>query len=151
MIRVLISALLISILPILSQAEGLKNSTLDAWQAEPLRVLNPIELKLSDFLWEARPIIIFANTANDPRVETQLKYLLENEADLLERDIVIIVDTDPSLASELRLKLRPRDFQLVLIGKDGGVKLRKPRPWSMRELSRVIDKMPIRKQEIAAE
>jgi len=37
---------------------------------------------------------------------------------------------------------------LVLIGKDGGVKLRKPFPWNVREISRVIDKMPMRRQEI---
>jgi len=36
----------------------------------------------------------------------------------------------------------------VLIGKDGNVKLRKPFAWGMRELSRVIDKMPMRQQEI---
>jgi len=35
-----------------------------------------------------------------------------------------------------------------LIGKDGKVKLRKPRPWTVRELSRVIDKMPMRQQEL---
>jgi len=36
-----------------------------------------------------------------------------------------------------------------LIGKDGMVKLRKPFAWNMRELSRVIDKMPMRQQEIS--
>ena len=37
---------------------------------------------------------------------------------------------------------------LTVIGKDGGVKLRKPFPWDVRELSRSIDKMPLRQQEI---
>ena len=37
----------------------------------------------------------------------------------------------------------------ILIGKDGQVKLRKPSPWNIREIARVIDKMPIRQQEIA--
>ena len=36
----------------------------------------------------------------------------------------------------------------VLIGKDGTVYLRKPFPWSVREISRSIDKMPLRQQEI---
>ena len=48
----------------------------------------------------------------------------------------------------LREKLRPRGFMLVLIGKDGGVKLRKPFPYNVRELSRNIDKMPMRQREI---
>jgi len=66
------------------------------------------------------------------------------------RDVVVFVDTDPKARSALRKKLRPRGFMLVLIGKDGGVKLRKPLPWSVRELSRSIDKMPTRQREIEA-
>lgn len=37
---------------------------------------------------------------------------------------------------------------LAIIDKDGGVKQRKPLPWSVREISRAIDKMPTRQQEI---
>jgi hypothetical protein len=37
-----------------------------------------------------------------------------------------------------------------LIGKDGQTKLRKPLPWSIREISRAIDKMQIRQDEIKA-
>ena len=66
----------------------------------------------------------------------------------MERDVVVITDTDPEGRSALRKKLRPRGFMLTLIGKDGGVKLRKPFPWDVRELTRQIDKMPIRRQEI---
>ena len=65
------------------------------------------------------------------------------------RDVIIITDTDPAERNRIcARKLRPRGFMLVLIGKDGGVKLRKPFPWDVRELSRQIDKMPIRQQEI---
>ena len=49
---------------------------------------------------------------------------------------------------QTRLRLRPRGFMMVLMGKDGEVELRKPAPWSIREISRSIDKMPLRQQEI---
>jgi len=49
----------------------------------------------------------------------------------------------------LRSILRPRGFMMALVGKDGRVALRKPAPWSVRELSRSIDKMPLRQQEMA--
>ena len=62
--------------------------------------------------------------------------------------MVVITDTDPAAASSVRTKLRPRGFMVVLIGKDGGVKLRKPLPYSVREISRTIDKMPMRQQEV---
>ena len=68
--------------------------------------------------------------------------------EMVERDVVLITDTDPAAKSAIRLKLRPRGFMLALVGKDGRVNLRKPRPWDVRELSRSIDKMPLRRQEI---
>jgi hypothetical protein len=37
---------------------------------------------------------------------------------------------------------------LVIIGKDGEVELRKPAPWDVREITRSIDKMPLRQQEV---
>ena len=74
---------------------------------------------------------------------------LTREADaLLDRDVVVLTDTTPAAASALRKQLRPRGFMLVLIGKDGGVKLRKPHPWTVRELSRSIDKFQDRLQEV---
>lgn len=103
---------------------------------------------LSEFLWINRPVIVFADSPADPRFVKQIE-LLERELEQLEvRDIVVLTDSDPSAESPLRTKLRPRGFMLVLVGKDGGVKLRKPLPWSVRELTRVIDKMPIRQQEV---
>ena len=81
----------------------------------------------------------------------QLEFLEDRSAELEARDVVILVDSDPAAKSALRKKLRPFDFQLVLLGKDGKVVLRKPRPWDVRELMRAIDKIPLRKQEIEAQ
>ena len=103
---------------------------------------------LSDFLWQSRPIVVFADSENDPRFEQQLALLQEQAAALAERDVVVLTDTDPSVTSDLRKKLRPRGFMMVLIGKDGGIKLRKASPWDVREVSRVIDKMPMRQREV---
>lgn len=103
---------------------------------------------LSQFVWENRPVIVFADSPNDPNFRQQMDFLRELPDELLERDVVVLTDTDPNGASALRTKLRPRGFMMVLIGKDGDVKLRKPFPWDVRELSRTIDKMPVRQREI---
>lgn len=103
---------------------------------------------LDAYLWQNRPILIFADSPNDPRYIQQLELLNALPDDLIDRDVVVLTDADPSVDSALRTKFRPRGFMMVLIGKDGGVKLRKPFPWSVRELSRVIDKMPTRQQEV---
>jgi len=39
-------------------------------------------------------------------------------------------------------------FQVLLIGKDGGVKLRSSGPVSMKDLFGLIDSMPMRQQEM---
>jgi hypothetical protein len=106
---------------------------------------------LSEFHWKKRPIIVFADGAADPAYIEQLELLRANADDLLARDVVVITDTDPAARSPLRLKMRPRGFMLVLVGKDGGIKLRKPFPWDVREISRSIDKMPMRQREIREE
>lgn len=111
-------------------------------------ILKGAEINLDDFLWVNRPIVVLADSPDDPRFLEQLRLLEERLPDLKERDVVVITDTDPSQQTDLRQALRPRGFMLVLIGKDGGIKLRKPSPWSVREISRVIDKMPMRRQEI---
>jgi len=112
-------------------------------------ISTPDSDNLSDFLWQSRPIVVFADSENDPRFEQQLALLQEQAAALAERDVVVLTDTDPSVTSDLRKKLRPRGFMMVLIGKDGGIKLRKASPWDVREVSRVIDKMPMRQREVS--
>lgn len=110
--------------------------------------LGAFESNLNEFLWKKRPVVIFADSEADPRFQEQLEELQDQEAALRERDVVVLTDTDPAAKSDLRRQLRPRGFQLVLVGKDGDVKLRKPFPWTVRELSRTIDKMPLRVREI---
>lgn len=106
------------------------------------------DVTLSDFLWIKRPVVVFAESPADPRYVQQMQFLLDELEALDARDVVIITDTDPDARSSVRIKLRPRGFMLALIGKDGQVEQRKPLPWSVREITRAIDKMPLRQQEI---
>lgn len=106
------------------------------------------EVALEDFIWVARPVVVFANTPADPAFQRQMQLLRERPEALAERDVVVITDTDPAARNPVRLALRPRGFMLVIIGKDGQVEIRKPAPWDVREISRTIDKMPLRQQEI---
>ena len=106
------------------------------------------DVALADFLWLKRPIVVFADSPNDPAFVTQLLNLAEDPGELEKRDVVILTDSDPANPSEARETLRPRGFSMVLLDKDGAVKLRKPLPWSVREIVRAIDKFPLRQQEI---
>lgn len=103
---------------------------------------------LNEFLWTNRVIVVFADNPADPRFTEQMDLLRDELDQLGDRDVVILTDTDPAADSSVRTKLRPRGFSMVLIGKDGGVKLRKPRPWTVREITRSIDKFPDRAREV---
>lgn len=115
---------------------------------QPALIREAADLTLDQFQWTARPIVVFADTPADPRFHEQINMLKAGMGDLVARDVVVLTDTDPTAASPIRQKLRPRGFQVVLVGKDGDVKLRKPLPYSVREITRTIDKMPLRQQEV---
>lgn len=118
--------------------------------AGPVCATDLVPTDLSELKWVARPILVFGDAAQDPRVVQQLKAFTAEQDQLDERDVVVIVDTDPGTLSDLRKRFRPRDFMVVLVGKDGQVKYRKPNPVTVREIIRLIDRTPLRQQEIEA-
>ena len=81
-------------------------------------ILKGSEINLDDFLWINRPIVVLADSPGDPRFVEQMRLLREQLPDLKDRDVVVITDTEPSQNTDLRQKLRPRGFMLVLIVKD---------------------------------
>ena len=101
-----------------------------------------------DLLYIKRPVVVFADSPNDPNYVRQMELLLQDLPSLELRDVILIVDTDPAAKTEWRLKLRPRGFSLVLMDKDLAAVIRKPLPWEVREITRVIDKFPLRRQEV---
>ncbi|MDP4032218.1 MAG: DUF4174 domain-containing protein [Pseudorhodobacter sp.] len=118
---------------------------------EPVAPLAPIdgaEAVLADLIWLKRPVVVFADSPHDPNFIRQIALLEAEPGPLADRDVVVITDTDPAGRSEIRLKLRPRGFSLVLMDKDGEAKMRKPLPWDVREITRAIDKFPLVRQEV---
>ncbi len=102
---------------------------------------------LSDYLGVARPIVVFGDGPNDPRIQAQLQMLRRRASELKERDVVVLIDNEPAARGPLRQQLRPHSFSIVLINKDGEVALRRSEPTSARTLVRLIDRMPLRREE----
>lgn len=124
--------------------------TTDAEVAEvdPLTPRSTEGMTLDEFQWVARPIIVFADTPADPRFIEQMELLTQRHEALLERDVVILTDTDPDARSEIRTALRPRGFSIVIIGKDGTIGMRRPAPRDVREIVRAIDNFQLRQEEV---
>ena len=109
----------------------------------------------------ARPLLIFAPTLNDPQLQIQLRELHDNASAIADRDLVVIAlpynrpsptqvqltNTDAD-AARRRFHIAPSDFAVILIGKDGGDKLRALKPLSVEKLRDTIDAMPMRQHEM---
>lgn len=103
---------------------------------------------LDAYRWEARPVLIFADTADDPSLISASQAMVNAAEALMERDIVVMIDPDPSAEGAIRQGLEIDGFTMVLVGKDGGVKMRSDGPIAVETLFETIDAMPMRKQEM---
>lgn len=119
-------------------------------RAEEVIAFAPVaaaEVVEGDLLYVLRPVIVFADSPNDPAFIRQMELLTRSYDEFAARDVILITDTDPANPSALRKKLRPRGFSLVLMDKDWKPSIRKPLPWDGREIVNSIDKMPIARSE----
>ena len=98
------------------------------------------ETEIRNLIWEKRLVLVFSNSNLDPKLKQQIEMFTSDPNALLSRDVQVFVDHTPESNSNLRKRFRPKGFLIILIGKDGQIKLRKNTPWSAREITRVIDK-----------
>ncbi len=106
---------------------------------------------LESLRWQNRVIVIFAAEENDPKLKEQDGIVGSNREGFTERDIKVFrIVGESADAQSLRQKLdvAGRPFAVVLVGKDGSVKLRKYDPLRAENLFKTIDKMPMRKEEM---
>ncbi|MCU0826045.1 MAG: DUF4174 domain-containing protein [Tabrizicola sp.] len=139
--RPLHALVLAALLPFTAAAEG---SPADA-------AYGPVaadQVVFADQMYVTRPLVVFADSPNDPNFIRQMDLLSRSLPTLEERDVTIVTDTDPEARSEWRQKLRPRGFSLVIMDKDLKPVVRKPNPWTVREIVAAIDKLPLRRQEM---
>lgn len=112
---------------------------------EALRDVTPADV--ASQRWQHRLLIIFSDEETDPRLATQRRLLGPAIAQLRERDVLLIevVGDDPLREG---LGVEKRGFHALLVGKDGGVKLREREPVRPQTLLAVIDAMPMRQAEM---
>lgn len=109
------------------------------------------QVVMADQEYHKRPLVVFADSPEDPAYIRQMALLARAYPELEARDVILVTDTDPAAKTEWRQKLRPRGFSLVIMDKDLAPVIRKPIPWDVREITHAIDKLPLRLQEILIE
>ena len=94
--------------------------------------------------------IIIVGRSDDAYVLQQHAALEQDFAALRERDVVV-QEMTPEMARRERpgLATDPQAaFEVLLLGRDGGVKLRRTKPVAASEITALIDTMPMRQSEM---
>lgn len=116
---------------------------------------------MDKYLWSNRPVIVFAPGAADALPAAQRAALDPQGKAFRDRDMVLIevigdtvsVNGQPARGTDaddlrVRYQIVRETSSAVLVGKDGGVKLRSGTAFSADELFATIDAMPMRNLEI---
>ncbi|CAD7845965.1 MAG: hypothetical protein [Olavius algarvensis Gamma 3 endosymbiont] len=119
------------------------------------------EQLMTGLAWEKRVLLIFAPDAQAKLLQRQDAVIAAVRAEMIERDMAVIrvsaagrlsidgVSHDDASASFYRRFGTARDrFRVMLVGKDGTVKLDRHGVVSTAELFALIDSMPMRRYEM---
>ncbi len=126
-----------------------------------LAMISPPAFAASDYQWNYRPLLVFAGGNDSAALAEQRRAVAQSRAGFKERDIVVVWIVGDSTAAEwgpavqgTAAELRRRygvsaaGFRVVLVGKDGGVKLTSAAPLSAGRIFATVDAMPMRRDEM---
>ena len=105
---------------------------------------------LTQYLWKRRVVLSFSAAESTPERISLLKQIEQYQCEFDDRQMVhidLIAGSSDHLLLSRQLSLPDMDFNLVLLGKDGGVKLLTSQP-SLENLLTLIDTMPMRQREL---
>jgi hypothetical protein len=117
--------------------------------------------ELGDYLWQRRPLLLFAPAESDSRLVETVRRIEASRCDFADRDMVLglivtegtstldgqVVDTGHVKRLLSEFGIAANTFSAVLIGKDGGEKLRVNDVPDLPTIYAVIDGMPMRSAE----
>ena len=128
-----------------------------------LAMVIPVVADVLDRLsWSARPLLVLAPQADHPGVDAMVAAFEARRCETRDRDMVLVVlpESGPGrlggevLSAREVSAIRARygggvpGFQVVLVGKDGGAKLRRDAVPDLGDVFALIDGMPMRRADM---
>jgi hypothetical protein len=113
-----------------------------------------LEEKLDRYTWEKRVLLVVAPASTDEQLLKQQQILQAQPAGLQDRDMEVMYILTDEISAENKnylaeqFNIRQSGFYAILIGKDGGEKLRSQKPMETGLIFGTIDAMPMRRQEM---
>lgn len=120
--------------------------------------------QLSEFRWKNRPLFLFAPDHRDPDLQQVQRDIRQRSCDVADRDMVIGIFVErgrsrldgKGISAGAAAMIRQQfgiiegRFTVLLIGKDGGEKMRSHGPTHLNTVFSLIDAMPMRRTEMLA-
>jgi hypothetical protein len=120
------------------------------------------KIDFGEYRWNNRPLFVFSPNADREDYQKQISNLSSKEEGIEDRDMIVhlvleegnsFVGDHPLTEEAVRqlqekFEIDPTDFIIILVGKDGGVKLRKEEYTPMSDIFNLIDSMPMRQREM---
>ena len=97
--------------------------------------------------WDKRVVIVFG-PEGDGKVREQIDLLTSDQKGLEDRDMVVLAVSGNQVETKFGVSKPGAPFSVILVGKDGGEKLRRSDPISREDLFGTIDAMPMRQREM---
>ena len=121
-----------------------------------------LSMDLNQFQWKNRLLFIFAPQEGDAFAQALQNEILTQPDEISERDLVVfkIFETGPSYQENIQIDTRTAaairnkfaaplgHFTCILVGKDGGIKLRQDSQVKLEKVFNLIDAMPMRREEM---
>lgn len=121
--------------------------------------------ELDGYLWQQRPLLVFAPSTDDPRLVGTLGRIDSSRCDFTARDMVLgqvvadgvstiggrVIDADSARHLADQYAVGDSAFAVLLIGKDGSEKWRVDTVPDLQTVYAVIDGMPMRGREMGTE
>jgi hypothetical protein len=122
----------------------------------------PMDVDLEPFKWKNRLLFVFAPDRSDPLFDSLQREILARKQEVEDRDLLIFEvlengtsqvggsPLDPREAASLqkRFDIPTKASVVILVGKDGGIKLMRTDPVRLEEVFSLIDSMPMRMDEM---
>jgi hypothetical protein len=121
-----------------------------------------LSMDLTQFQWKNRLLFLFAQENNHPLFKDLQSQIVAQKAEVDDRDLIVFevpaqgparMNTSPldrKEADSIRnhFAIPSNTFSLILVGKDGGIKLKRRDQVDLREVFELIDSMPMRQREM---
>lgn len=111
--------------------------------------------------WQNRLLMVIASDTTNASYQKQITHLTKNKKDLIERKLLIYkvfpnkhmkgLENNEMVSSKdlyTKYNSKSQSFKVVLIGLDGGIKLKQSAIISIEKLNGIIDAMPMRINEL---